>query len=51
MRDATSEEAAADYVKREEALERGIAEGLYSDKQAEQLRESLKTFSGYPRPS
>lgn len=49
MRAATPAEAAEDYEKRAAALDRAEAQGLYSDRQLEQHRAELETFTGYPR--
>ena len=51
MRAATAEEATADYLKRQDALEEAIERGIYSTAQAEQYRAELKDFTGYPRDS
>ena len=48
-RPATPAEQAADYAKREAALERAEAEGVYSPRQLAGHRAALEEFTGYPR--
>jgi hypothetical protein len=51
MRPATPEEAAADYVKREAALDAAIEHGIVSTREAERYRADLAEFAGYDRPA